>query len=125
MIKWRNIDGLPEALAEAGMNCYQLDGKWVVEPDAKTVQAFIDAYVPGPSLQKMIGIEFDGVMCSATSQDQGGLMAVLTAIQIQGAGFQPTQFQFENGNSLTITRANYQSFISTWLPFRQSFFKAE
>ena len=124
MIKWRNIDGLPEALAEAGLNCYQLDGKWIAEPDAATVQAFIDAYVPPPSVQKRIGVEFDGVMCSATAQDQTGLMAVFTAIQVQGVHFVPTRFEFENGSVLTITSQNYQAFMAKWLPFRQSFFRA-
>jgi len=125
MINWRNIEGLPKALAEAGLECYQCDNEWIVAPDVKTVQAFIDAYVPPSSIRKHIGIEFDGVMCSATSQDQSGLTAVLLSIQVQGAGFQPTRFEFENGNALVITLANYQAFMAAWVPFRQSFFKAE
>jgi hypothetical protein len=125
MINWRNIEGLPEALAEAGLECYQCDNKWIVAPDVKTVQAFIDAYEPPASIRKRIGIEFDGVMCSATSQDQSGLTAVLLSLQVQGAGFQPTRFEFENGNALVITLANYQAFMAAWVPFRQSFFKAE
>lgn len=71
---------------------------------------------------KMIGILFQGVMCSATKEDQDGLLAVLTAYQIQGTNFQPTKFDFQNGNSLVITKANIQQFISVWMPFRQSFF---
>lgn len=122
MINMRNIDGLPEALEEAGMVCYQIDGRWVAKPDFETVQAFIDAYEPPASIRKIVGVEFQGVMCSATSQDQAGLMAVLTGIQMQGAAFPATRFEFENGNVLTITLANYQAFMQTWLPFRQSFF---
>lgn len=125
MITWRNIEGLSEALAEAGLICYQLDNDWIFAPDEATVQSFIDNYIPPPSIQKRLGVEFDGVMCSATSQDQAGLMAVLTAIQIQGAQFVPTRFEFENGSVLIITAQNYQAFMATWLPFRQSFFKAE
>jgi hypothetical protein len=73
--------------------------------------------------RKITGIEFEGVMCSATSQDQAGLMAVLTAIQLQGPAFAATRFEFENGTRLVIHLGNYQAFISAWLPFRQSFFK--
>lgn len=71
---------------------------------------------------KMVGVEFNGVMCSATEKDQNGLAAVLMAIQLQGAAFQPTKFYFENGNTLVISLANYQQFAAVWLPFRQSFF---
>jgi hypothetical protein len=71
---------------------------------------------------KLVGIEFEGVMCSATADDQAGLAAVLLAIQLQGAAFQPTRFYFSNGNILVISLANYQAFTGVWLPFRQSFF---
>ena len=73
---------------------------------------------------KYAGVEFDGVMCSATAADQNGLMAVFLSIQIQGASFVPTQFSFENGSELVITLSNYQAFMAVWLPFRQSFFTA-
>jgi hypothetical protein len=71
---------------------------------------------------KLIGVEFEGVMCSATADDQAGLAAVLLAIQLQGAAFKPTRFYFSNGNILVISLANYQAFTGVWLPFRQSFF---
>jgi hypothetical protein len=74
-----------------------------------------------PSL-KMVGVEFEGVMCSATKNDQDGLVAVLVASQLQGENFQPTQFAFENGNQLLISNSNIQAFISAWMPFRQSFY---
>ena len=86
-----------------------------------------DPYVPPaptPVDPKLVGVAFQGVMCSATGSDQAGLMAVLLAIQLQGAAFQPTRFQFDNGNSLVITLANYEAFMATWMPFRQSFFLA-
>jgi hypothetical protein len=73
---------------------------------------------------KYVGVEFDGVLCSATSADQNGLMAVFLSIQIQGASFVPTRFSFENGSELVITLSNYQAFMAVWLPFRQSFFAA-
>lgn len=74
---------------------------------------------------KMVGVEFNGVMCSATKEDQSALVAVMMSIQIQGAGFPSTVFKFENGNEITITLANYQAFIASWLPFRQSFFSVQ
>ncbi len=76
---------------------------------------------------KLVGVEFQGVMCSATGNDQNGLMAVFTAIQVQGAAFPATRFEFDNGNELVITagpEGNYQDFMDVWLPFRQSFFLA-
>ena len=81
---------------------------------------------PAPIIDpKLIGVEFDGIMCSATADDQAGLAAVLLAIQLQGAAFQPTRFYFSNGNILVISLANYQAFTGVWLPFRQSFFVVE
>ena len=79
---------------------------------------------PPPPDPKLTGVEFDGVMYSATSADQSGLMAVFLSIQIQGASFVPTRFSFENGSELIITLSNYQAFMDVWLPFRQSFFAA-
>lgn len=76
---------------------------------------------PAPD-PKLVGVLFQGVMCSATAADQNGLASVLLAIQLQGAAFQPTRFYFENGNTLVISLANYEAFIAVWLPFRQSFF---
>ena len=81
----------------------------------------IAAPAPAPD-PKWSGIEFEGVMCSATADDQAGLAAVLLAIQLQGAAFQPTRFYFANGNTLVLSLANYQAFTAVWLPFRQSFF---
>ena len=82
------------------------------------------AALPPPSTPdpKLVGVEFDGVMCSATSADQNGLVAIMMAIQLQGEAFQPTRFEFDNGNTLVITLQNYQAFMAVWMPFRQSFF---
>ena len=72
---------------------------------------------------KLTGIEFDGVMCSATREDQSGLTAVLLAYQLDGANFQPTRFRFENGSTLVLNKNNFLSFMEVWKPFRQSFFE--
>lgn len=83
--------------------------------------AVAEPYVAQVNL-RLQGVSFQGVMCSATADDQNGLTAVLLAIQLQGPAFPGTRFLFSNGNTLNITLANYQAFIAVWLPFRQSFF---
>ena len=75
-----------------------------------------------PYSLKLAGVGFEGVMCSATKTDQDGLVAVFVAYQLQGANFVATEFKFENGSSLTITKDNISAFIATWMPFRQSFY---
>lgn len=115
--------GLHDAIEAAGHSLVQVDGEWIASDEA-AVQAIIDTYEPPAPDPKIVGIEFDGVMCSATGQDQAGLAAVLLAIQLQGAEFKPTRFQFENGSVLVIHLGNYQPFMATWMPFRQSFFAA-
>lgn len=74
------------------------------------------------ALLKLEGVLFGGVMCSATKDDQSGLVAVFTAFQMQGDAFQPTRFDFSNGNSLVLTKNNIMAFAATWMPFRQGFF---
>jgi hypothetical protein len=92
------------------------------EPIAPPV---LPEYVPpAPQDPKLVGVEFDGVMCSATKEDQDGLVAVLVAFQLQGEHFQPTRFGFVNGSELVISSENIQRFIQAWMPFRQSFFAA-
>lgn len=88
---------------------------------AEELAAISNTPQPTPD-PKMTGVEFDGVMCSATRDDQNGLMAVLMAKQLQGAAFQPTRFHFANGNSLVMTKENIADFAAVWMPFRQSFF---
>jgi hypothetical protein len=44
---------------------------------------------------------------------------------MQGANFQPTRFEFDNGSTLIVTLTNWQAFAAVWLPFRQSFFAVE
>lgn len=73
---------------------------------------------------KLAGVLFEGVRCSATREDQNGLMAVLLAHQMQGAAFKPTTFFFANGAQLVLTKDNVPAFAGVWMPFRQSFFLA-
>jgi hypothetical protein len=99
----------------------QSNGK-VIAPDKDGMPILQDPPPPPPPDPKLTGIEIEGVMCSATKDDQAGLIAVLTAYQLQGAAFKPTLFEFVNGNSLLITKDNIQEVITKWTPFRQSFF---
>jgi hypothetical protein len=83
---------------------------------------------PEPITQdpKLVGTLINGVMCSATRDDQNGLTAVamgITLARASGKTFPDTAFQFANGNSLVITDANFDSIYAVWVPFRQSFFK--
>ena len=83
---------------------------------------------PTEDERKMTGVEILGVMCSATKEDQSGLSAVALGVTIARAGgqtFPPTRFEFENGNSLVITDANFNEIYGTWVPFRQSFFAVD
>lgn len=68
--------------------------------------------------RKLEGVEFDGVMCSATAEDMWGLNSVKDWV----ASGQSVNFRFENGNVLTLTHENYAAFEAVWVPFRASFF---
>ena len=69
-------------------------------------------------LDKLTGIEFWGVMCSATKEDMWGLSAVDSYVR---AGV-PTPFKFDNGQVLLLTAANIDAFKAVWVPFRAQFF---
>lgn len=96
----------------------------VIAADANGFPILQDPPPPPPD-PKFVGVEIDGVMCSATGTDQNGLMAVFMAYQLQGASYPGTVFSFDNGNTLHIDQDNIQEFIQKWVPFRQSFFKPE
>ncbi len=72
-------------------------------------------HVPDP---KLSGIEFDGVMCSATAIDMWGLSSVKAYVQ----GGKVVNFEFENGSVLQLTLDNLAAFEAVWVPFRASFF---
>jgi hypothetical protein len=77
---------------------------------------------------KITGVEILGVMCSATKDDQSGLSAVALGVTIARANeqtFPATRFEFENGNSLIISDANFDQVYAVWAPFRQSFFAVQ
>lgn len=115
---WKN--GVPKEASES--NCKRQISDAQVQAEIKKLEEMKGEDVPDP---KFKGIEFEGVMCSATKNDQNGLIAVLLAFQLQKSVFKSTQFQFDNGNKLTITAENIMQLIGVWMPFRQNFFKPE
>jgi len=75
--------------------------------------------------RKWEGVEFEGVMCSATKDDQNGLVSVWVDYQTSPADFDPTEFQFANGSRLLIHKGNVREFAALWRPFRRQFFNPE
>lgn len=107
-------------------------GAWDIDPniadsipvdvppeDAKQVWQFPGwSSIPVVVDLKLIGVEFEGVMCSATKEDMWGLSSVAPWIQSGNS----TAFEFDNGNVLVLTPENYRAFYETWASFRASFF---
>lgn len=97
--------------------------------DAEEAQAAIDAQISAAkearSASKLQGVEILGVMCSATREDQSGLLAVARDVEKHRAAsvaYPGTVFEFENGNKLTITDENFDTIEVAWSAFRRSFF---
>ena len=81
--------------------------------------ASIEAAAATATAAKMTGVLFEGVMCSAKSEDMYGLAAVAPYVR-QGMDIPP--FIFANGNKLKLTTLNIDAFELVWIPFRASFF---
>lgn len=73
---------------------------------------------------KLEGVAFEGVMCSATKDDQAGLLAVWMDYVSSPSEFQPTRFDFSNGSKLVLTKDNLPAFRAVWGAFRRQFFSA-
>jgi hypothetical protein len=104
-------------LDETG-NAVSKNQKYLIELDDTEKQAERKA-------EQLKGVEFQGVMCSATEADQNGLGVMLTryiACKISNKPFTPVNFKFANGNSLILTADNIDAFQATWEPFRAQFF---
>jgi len=98
-------------------NTTKVGDDWVF--DSASVQAKIDEFENSPSQLKLKGVEIEGVMCSATSEDMWGLKCIEDDIEAGGT----TTFQFTNGNELQLRPDNIEDFKAIWVPFRKSFFK--
>lgn len=96
---------LPEELVSVrGMQIPR--GEWVASPLNETEK-------------KMKGILFQGVWCSLCAEDQWGLSSIRHLVL---AGM-PINYEFKNGNKLTLTTANMNTFEALWIPARNSFFQ--
>lgn len=69
--------------------------------------------------QKLFGVEFEGVRCSATAQDMWGLASIKDWVRAGNS----TNFHFDNGTVLNLGPDNMDAFEAVWIPFRQSFFE--
>lgn len=120
------MDGSLSVPNAPGNRHYQAVQEWIAEgntPEPEFTQAELDAQaVEAAKLVeaevKMVGIEFEGVMCSATAEDMWGL----SSVQDYVAGGMDTPFKFDNGNVLVLTSTNIAAFQAVWVPFRASFF---
>lgn len=112
--------------AEVGSCLQQLGGScppgWTVmqglRPAPDMVAQRDGSWTAAPADPKLAGVEFEGVMCSATKEDMWGLSSVAPWI----AAGNSTAFEFDNGNVLVLTPANYLEFTQVWGAFRASFF---
>lgn len=84
-------------------------------PEPKT----LEDYSNYNKWKKLQGVEFNGVMCSATGEDMHGLTSIFVAIS--SMGYVGTNFRFDNGNSVWIGQDNLAEFQAVWFPFRNSF----
>lgn len=92
-------------------------------PEAEFTQAELDAQAidelnKQARFNKLIGVEFEGIMCSATSEDMWGLTSIKPWVESGN----DVNFKFSNGNKLILTSANIAAFELVWSPFRASFF---
>jgi hypothetical protein len=91
-----------------------------ITQEEKDAQLAINNAPPAPTNEEvrksslMSGIEFEGVMCSAHKEDQWGLDSIKGYV----AGGMDIDFQFKNGNVLTLTSENIAAFEAVWFPFR-------
>jgi len=99
-----------EATIEAWEGSQREADYLAVQSDALSKQSALAA--------KLNGVSIDGVMCSATAEDQHGLSDIESFV----LGGQSVNFHFENGSTMVLTPENWASFRLEWVAFRQSFF---
>lgn len=94
----------------------------IIDDDTFTINRVYDTK-PKPAkeldrMDKLTGVEFNGVMCSATKYDMWGLGVASDYIRSGNN----VMWDFENGNQVLLTAANIDDFYAVWLPFRLGFF---
>ena len=102
-----------------------MDSSEIAELEASRVIPAEKAAKAAKAESKLTGILIEGVMCSATDEDQQGMIAIGFGHLKTGAAFKPTKMKFKNGNELVINVDNIAAVEAIWLPFRQSFFTVE
>lgn len=101
-----------------GHRLYQQAQQEVIKGEA-TINPYVE---PTPTVEEqrqeamMTGVDFNGVMCSAFKEDQWGLGSIKDFVM---AG-NDIDFEFVNGNVVTLTSANLAAFEAVWIPFRQA-----
>lgn len=114
--------------AEVGESLQQIGGEcpagWVLMQGARPGNDYVAAedgtwIAMEPIIDpKLVGVEFQGVLCSATKEDMWGLASIAPWV----AAGNSTAFEFDNGNTLVITPENYREFSEVWGAYRASFF---
>lgn len=99
-------------------NAVLIDGVYYREYRSFDAKELAGQAAQAQRADKLTGVLFEGVMCSATKEDMWGLASVRSYVV---AG-NDTKFQFDNGNTLTLTLTNYAAFEAVWAPFRAGFF---
>lgn len=113
------VELLPVDGEDAPVDTYaEQHAHWVSNEPARKDDKVLSDYAGHVKWLKMQGVEFDGVMCSATKEDMWGLNSVEAFVKTGN----PVNFEFDNGNILKLTAKNIDAFYKVWAPFRASFF---
>ncbi len=96
----------------------ELQQTWQTLEPVRPKHKVLEDYPEHKSYLKLRGIEFDGVMCSATKEDFWGLSAAEDWIRAGNA----SMWEFSNGSKLELNKDNIDAFYAVWVPFRLSFF---
>ena len=99
-----------------GIPSQALQDQWTAEYNTYLLEQKVKSTNEALKLQ---GVEFEGVMCSATAEDMWGLASIKSFIEAGNS----TNFHFDNGSILRLTPQNIAAFEAVWVPFRQSFFQ--
>lgn len=116
----------------------QLDDSWIEVTEAPESKGYRDTWVLNGTViteataekevivaaetkkaNKIEGVLFEGILCSAQAEDMWGLSSVEDFILAGNS----IPFIFKNGNTLVLTADNFAEFQAVWIPFRLGFFQ--
>lgn len=115
------VDGYTQEMYESQYTTWVNQTPAFPEDTVESILAETDYSTLKIKAAKLAGIEFEGVMCSATKEDMWGLSSILSVVQ-QGMS---VPFEFDSGETLILTPDNLEAFQAVWVPFRLSFFGEE